>query len=146
MSVQIGRTTMSSRRTPRRVVALAALAMGAAQLLVVPAGAAEEPAKLYRVQEGVFDLRGGKSMDLTDRRVLLTLPAIQDSHLMEQGRFWISLNGQRSIVTVGARVDLKRQPQTRKTFDDKDECYLDVIDYVAPKGAPATATFRLSCV
>jgi hypothetical protein len=115
-------------------------------MLAIPTSSAEDKAKLYRVEEGVFELRGGKSIDLTDRQVLLTLMPPQDARANQPGRFLISLSGQRFMVTVGQRLDLKHYGTTRKVFADKDECYLDVIDFVAPKGAPATATFRINCL
>lgn len=108
--------------------------------------AAEGQAKLYRVDEGVFELRVGKSMDLTNRQVLLSIPVQQDDRMFAQGRFAIGLSGLRLTVVVGQRLDLKRYPNTKKALSDKDECFLDVLDFVAPKGAPGTATFRLSCL
>jgi hypothetical protein len=117
-----------------------------AVVLGISTSSADDKAKLYRVEEGVFELRAGKSIDLTDRQVLLTLMPMQDARVNQQGRFTIALSGQRYMVMIGQRVDLKHFGTTRKVFADKDECYLDVIDFVAPKGAPATATFRINCL
>ena len=103
-------------------------------------------AKLYRVDEGVFELHPGKSIDLTDRQVLLSFVSKLQDYLLADGRFRLLLNGGSLTVAVGQRIDLKRFGSTRKIFEDKDECFVDVVDFVVPKGAPATATFRLSCL
>jgi len=47
---------------------------GEARRLVVPAG------KLMRVDEGVFDLKIGRSIDLTNRRVLLSIQYRRDKN------------------------------------------------------------------
>ncbi len=99
-------------------------------------------AELYRIEDGVFQLREGKTIDLTDRFLLLAF---------QQGKkcFEITLNGRRSCIEVGNRFDLKRKHASFRLgdlFQDKNRCFLDVVEISAPKGADATAIFRLHCI
>lgn len=101
-------------------------------------------AKLLRVDEGVFELEIGKAIDLTDRKILLSI-RLSSSHRKECCQ--ITLNGERaSWRAVGSRIDLKRERGTSKYVEDKDLCYIDVIDVARPKGARGIATFRLHCI
>jgi hypothetical protein len=115
--------------------------------IAVPAG------KLMRVDEGVFTVKFGQTIDLTNRRLLLTI---------KDGPVWgedgpkccqIAVSGQ--IITgqwaedpntlIGKRIDLKRLKSTSSYVQDKERCFVDVVDVVDRKGAPGTATFRLFC-
>lgn len=99
-------------------------------------------AELYRVEDGVFQLREGKTIDLTDRFLLLAFR--QGGKCLE-----ITLNGRRSCIEVGKRFDLKWKHapfHLGKLFQDKNRCFLDVAEISAPKGADATAIFRLHCI
>jgi len=101
-------------------------------------------AKLMRVDEGVFELEIGKTIDVTDRKILLSI-RISSGHRKEC--CIITLNGERaSWRAVGSRLDLKKERSTSKYVEDKDVCYIDVIDIARPKGAPGIATFRLHCI
>ena len=111
----------------------------------LPAGATPvPPAEFYRVDEGVFALRPGMSIDLTDRKILLTFGT--DTRSFARGQFKVLINGKTELLNVGERVDLKRERSTQGAVADKAECFLDVVSFVTPKGAPATATFRLNCI
>lgn len=105
-------------------------------------------AKLTRVDDGVFELKHGQSKDLTDRKVLLTFLKHQGSGWPGDNatNFMISIAGRNDSVNAGTRIDLKQFRSTEKAFEDKAECFLDVVDFVAPRGAAANATFRLSCL
>ncbi len=105
--------------------------------LVVPA------AKLMRVDEGVFEIEIGKTIDLTDRKMLLAVTYRgQNKKCCE-----IMVSGERvRWRSVGSRINLKDLRSTKKSLEDKDVCYLDVIDFALPKGAPGIATFRLNCI
>ena len=97
---------------------------------------------------GVFDLKLGQSIDLTDRKVLLSFPnessnnanSLQDSHIIS-----FKINGTLNTAGQGKRINLKELYETKKQFADMSECFMDFIDVVTPKGAPPVATFRLSC-
>lgn len=106
-----------------------------AELRVVPA------ALLMRVDEGVFELEVGKSIDLTERKVLLNISFRRAGECCE-----IRINGQLVRWTVGGRIDLKRENSTQSYFSDRDQCFLDVVDLLIPKGTTAKATFRLHCI
>lgn len=103
-------------------------------------------AGLTRVDDGVFELRQGNSVDLTKHAILLTMRADQQPRALEKGQFAILIAGQQQVVSVGRRIDLKRQRSIERDLQSRDQCFLDVVSFIAPKGAPATATFRLSCL
>ncbi len=109
---------------------------------------ASKPATLMRVDDGVFALRFNSSIDLTDRKILLSFP--QDGNNGRQnwskGSFVIYLNGDSHWVRLGTRLDLKRGSRTQGFVADKEVCVLDVTNFVAPKGSPPVATFRLHCL
>lgn len=120
---------------PKHVKLAKLLPVPEAKRYVVPV------AKLMRVDEGVFELEIGKTIDLTDRKILLAVT--YSGRRKECCR--ITINGSSvSWRSVGARIDLKRQ--AAKFVEDKDVCYLDVIDMALPKGATGIATFRLHCI
>lgn len=99
---------------------------------------------LKQVDGGVFELRGGQSVDLTDRKLLLS---VEDEDVRDQNRphhFNVYVGGARRQVSPGTRIDLAHGDQRRRG-GNATPCFLDVVDYIAPKGAPATAKFRLSC-
>lgn len=99
-------------------------------------------AQLMRVDEGVFELEVGKTIDLTDRKVLLGVVKRRDECCI------ITLNGD-TIKThsfVGERFNLKRERSSASFVKDKDVCVLDVVDVALPKGAPGIFTFRLHCL
>lgn len=99
-------------------------------------------AELYRVDDGVFQLKEGKTIDVTDRFLLLAFR--HGKKCLE-----IVLNGRRSCIEVGKRFDLKGKHapfHLGELFQDKNQCFLDVVEIDAPKGADATATFRLHCI
>lgn len=133
--------------------ALAALALAAApaaaqqRVKVRSADAAlVPPAEFYRIEDGVFALRPGMSVDLTNRKILLTFRTDWQWNSRARDRFYILLNGNRMTVSAGSRIDFKRDRATKEAVQDKAECFLDVVSFVAPKGAPPTATFRLNCI
>lgn len=101
---------------------------------------------LDRVDDGVFQLRQGKSVDLTKHAILLTLRAEQAERDTEKSQFYIMIAGDSKRVKVGDRVDLRRVRRLERDLKTKDQCFLDVVDFVAPRGAPATATFRINCI
>lgn len=124
------------------MVAIAALGATALAQATLPAPGAG----LKRVDDGVFELRQGTSVDLTKHAILLTVKADQPERTVERGQFYVLIAGQQQQVAAGKRIDLKRMRGIDKELKSKDQCFLDVVSFVAPKGAPATATFRLSCV
>jgi hypothetical protein len=107
-----------------------------AQKSTVPAGI------LMRVDEGVFDLQLGKTIDLTDRKVLLAINLYGSQGACCE----IRLNGNRYIKSVGDRLDLKDLRALASLFTDRSQCFLDIVDVIVPQGAPARATFRLHCI
>lgn len=106
-------------------------------------GSASAPATLMRVDDGVFDLVENGTLDLTGKRILLGF--FRNERCRDSG-VDVRLNGRRDCVEVGERIDLKRNSATRDFVGDRENCFLDIVRIVAPKGAPATATFRLYCL
>ncbi len=94
-------------------------------------------AKLYKVEDGMFQLREGKTIDVTDQFLLLAF---------RHGKkcFEIMLNGKSDCIEVGKRVDLK-WPHAPfyfgDLFKDRNRCFLDVVEIDAAKGADATAAY-----
>lgn len=131
-------------------VSLVAAGLAATMVSAVAQTAKTEPvpqAKLEVVTgQGLFELRLGKSVDLTKNQWLLTFVTSQHPESLQQGRINISVAGSSYSMTVGNRLDFKSFGATRNDTKDKDKCYLDLIEVVAPKGAPATATFRFHCL
>lgn len=108
-----------------------------ARRLVVPI------AKLMRVDEGVFELGIGKTIDLTDRKILLAIRLYGTRDTCCE----ITLNGGNAgRPEPGLRIDLKGLRSTASFVEDKEICVLDVVDIALPKGAPGIATFRLHCI
>ncbi len=106
------------------------------------------PADLMVAKEGVFALRLGQSVDLGDKKILLSFPKDQNRRredISDQKRINIRLNGQVANLGQGSRVDLKTDPATTKLARDAAECFLDFTDVTVTKTAPAVATFRLVC-
>lgn len=99
-------------------------------------------AELYRVEEGVFQLKNGQSMDLTDRKVLFTFREVMPKR---NDRISVSVNGAREVLKLGDRVDLKKLRGTAKYFEGNEECFVDFFKLLVPKGAAAIASFRLYC-
>ena len=98
-------------------------------------------AQLMRVDEGVFELEIGKTIDLTDRKILLAIKYDSRRRCCR-----ITLNGRRENYEIGTRIDLKQERNTKSFVADKEVCFLDVVDIADPKGAPGIATFRLHCL
>ncbi|MEQ1697381.1 MAG: hypothetical protein ABL901_16235 [Hyphomicrobiaceae bacterium] len=102
-------------------------------------------ATLYRVDEGMFDIKRGQSIDLTDRKVLMTFTLDQHGNMAETKNINISFNGQSGYWAPGQRIDMRNWGQLAKIFKDKSVCFLDYIDLAIPKGAQPIATFRFEC-
>lgn len=128
------------------ISALAQNAGSAARLTVAPA------AKLMVVTEGVFDLSLGRSIDLTDKKLLLTFPRDQNWNSDAQfnmGRLLLTINGRTTCpsggscnIPVGRRIVLQ---DFSDKLGDRGECFLDVVELHTPKGAQPTVTLRLHC-
>ncbi len=104
--------------------------------------------KFYQVKEGVFQIKERQAVDLTDRHLLFTFRRSGRECRQEQCIVCV-LNGRSSACDIGKRFDLKwgNAPFFLKgTFADRRECVLDVVNFKKPKGAPATAVFRLRCI
>lgn len=121
---------------------LASLLTSAVAAQPLPRGVRPSTA-LKQVDGGVFELRGGQSVDLTDRKLLLSVEDEDGRDANRPHHFYVFVGGARRQVSPGTRIDLAQGDQRRR--GSATPCFLDVVDYIAPKGAPATAKFRLSC-
>lgn len=105
-----------------------------------------DPPNLYRVEDGVFEIREKQAVDLTDKSVLFNFIVDQ-----RDGGVTCSVNGDRSRCRVGDRIDFlnHRALRTRKSedhiFAGRSRCFLDVVRVTTLKGAPTTGVFRLFC-
>ena len=115
-------------------------------LVADTAARAQETSLLMRVDDGVFDMQQGASVDLTDQMVLLHLSTDAPARRGGIEWFYISLAGEKTNVKIGDRIDLKKIRAISANLSSRDECYLDVVDHVAPKGGRSVATFRLFCL
>lgn len=103
-------------------------------------------ALLHRVEAGVFQLKVGHSMDLTENKVLLTFRSLYGfERRPEEKKILITLNGDSELLMPGHRVDLLKHKQSAKSLEGYSTCFLDYVGLITPKGVPATATFRLHC-
>ncbi len=104
-------------------------------------------AQLYRVDEGIFDIKLGQVLDLTDRKVLMafsnTISGNTREAIKKYQSFRVLFNSSAVSFSLGQRLNLKSK--FNDIFKDKDECYLDLIGIATPKGAPVIATFRFHC-
>lgn len=99
-------------------------------------------AKLYRVDDGVFELREGKSVDLTDRAMLLTFRKTGEEFGAVCAQ--LVLAGREFCMRIGQQWNL--QQDFNAVFHDKERCFLNVFEINAPKGAAATALLRFYCL
>ncbi|MEO1693865.1 MAG: hypothetical protein AAFR55_01340 [Pseudomonadota bacterium] len=100
------------------------------------------PAPHYRVDEGVFGMRPGQSIDLTDRQILLTFVGVNQ----RANGLTIRLNGARRTAYVGERIDFLKDRRMRDIVQGMGRCYLDVLNLRTARGAPPTASFRINCI
>lgn len=99
------------------------------------------PAELWRVNQGLFALSVGQSIDVSDRHLLL---ALREGN----GCLEIMLNGRGSCIETGSRIDLTWQSTPfvlGDLFADKARCFIDVVRIDQAKGAETSATFRFYC-
>lgn len=109
-----------------------------------------KPALLTMVKEGVFELQHGKSIDVTDRKILLSFPKQNQYYSAEkgtfqEGRFMIFINGDDQHAGGGQRFDLKKINSTAEFVKDTDVCMLDVVELIEAKGTVARAVMRINC-
>ena len=131
-------------------VCLGAAGLAAAAVSAAAQSAKTEPAPAAKLEvvtgQGLFELRLGKSVDLTKNQWLLSFVGDNRPESLAEGRVNIKIAGAGWWMRTGDRLNLKTFNTTQKDAKDKDQCYLDLIEVVAPKGAPATATFRFHCL
>jgi hypothetical protein len=99
-------------------------------------------ARYHWVEEGIFDLELGKTIDITDRRVILNLPT---NYISEPDQVMLKVNGAPNGMRTGDRFNLKSFGPTAQVFEDMKECYMDLLNITVPKGSKKTATFRFIC-
>ena len=127
-------------------VVLVWLMSAASALSQQPVPAAEatgvEPAPHFRVDDGVFALRPGMSIDLTDIPIL----AAFSGYDAKRQQVFLKLNGTTHRLRTGDRVDFMTERRLRTLTEGRARCYLDLTNVRAARGAPVTATFRLNCI
>lgn len=134
-------TTLGLHGRPCIVAAL--LATASASFAQTADPSPTPPAELFRVEAGVFALRLGQSIDITDKYLLLALTTGQRDCLA------VSIGGRKACIEVGERIDLTEPHGTLRLgdlFADRQQCFLDVVNIDAAKGMETIVTFRLHCV
>lgn len=127
-----------------------------------------QQSQFREVTEGVFQLRVGQSMDLTDQQILLSMVGRKwryfDHEMIKCTRldnrrtfehtsadfindrlFHIEIDGINACVKTGQRIDLKSLPSATAAVKAKERCLLDVVGFDFPNPNTSTATFRLTC-
>lgn len=131
-------------------VCMVAAGLAVATIAAEAQTARTEPAPAAKLEvvtgQGLFELRLGKSVDLTKNQWLLSFVGDNRPESLADGRANIKIAGAGWWMRTGDRLNLKTFNTTQKDAKDKDQCYLDLIEVVAPKGAPAVATFRFHCL
>jgi hypothetical protein len=113
---------------------------------VAQSGPANAPAALQMVTKGVFTLREGQSMDLTDRGILLNLRRVPGNPGEQPEGAAYTINGQGGGNSrLGSRLDLKKYRASEAFLKDVRVCVLDLVSAAKPVGGSGSATFRLMC-
>lgn len=104
-------------------------------------------AEFFRVEQGVFELKQGQSIDLTDRKVLFTFRDFygMGERFRKEKNISVYVSGKSYGIRPGDRIDFKDQRHLSKYFEGNEQCFLDYVSLIAPKGASAVGTFRLHC-
>lgn len=103
-------------------------------------------ALLHRVEGGVFQIQAGKSMDMTEHKVLLTFRSLYgQKRNAEEKKILIAINGHTDIIMPGKRINLLKHKKTAASLEGYTECFVDYVGLITPKGVLAKATFRLHC-
>ncbi len=103
-------------------------------------------ALLHRVEGGVFQVQVGKSMDMTERKILLTFRELYGhKRNADEKKILITINGDSEIVRPGKRINLLKHKIASKSLEGYSDCFVDYVGLITPKGVPAKATFRLHC-
>ena len=129
-------------------MSIAATASATAQQQAPKQKSGTPTATLYRVDGGMFDMREGDIIDLTDRKILLKLIPMDRNDLEKSKRIKLQVTGSGSrqpALTVGDRLDLHKTDAASELLKDKKVCYLDLIGLTVPKAVPYIATFRFVC-
>lgn len=138
---------IDDRGVARQAIAETVAKQAAAESFVKQTAAETSAPLRYVSGNGLFDLALGQVIDLTDRKVLMTLPIVNYDidRIVSNKEIMFMINGHRVDTRQGMRIDLKDLRPSSNTFKDMAECYLDVLDVVAPKGGKPFATFRFNC-
>lgn len=100
---------------------------------------------LYTVSNGQFRIQADQTVNITDENVIFKF-TVDDND-----RMWCYANGGYHQCANGGRMDFKSgrpgfNPRLDPApFESMAECYIDVVALIEVKGAPTSATFRLSC-
>lgn len=100
-------------------------------------------ARLMRIDEGIFELQVGRTVDLTDKKIMIMIEAIQNAEDPARARVVIRYPGNTVGFEIGRRWNLKNT--FSDTLREYRECFIDIVRVVAPRGAPASATLRMEC-
>lgn len=132
-----------------------ALVSGAAAQLTPTPGATVVPldgSQLYRIEEGLFQIQQNQTVDITDRSILFTI-----GYDKRRDQTLCMVNGNSNPCVTGARIGFQSgvvasgggtyytKGIKAKDFEDKEQCFIDVVSIKKVKGAPIIGTFRLSC-
>lgn len=102
----------------------------------------EDKFQLSHVENGVFEMRYGIPVDLTDKNILVTFRRGQSCNE-------IVINGRSNCVLTGNRFDFKRRVAPfyfGAIFKNKEKCFLEVLGIDEKPESQTTGIFRLQCI
>ncbi|WP_296575205.1 hypothetical protein [Phreatobacter sp.] len=100
-------------------------------------------ARLMRVDEGIFELQVGRTVDLTDKKIMIMIDSIQNAEDPTRALVIFRYPNSSAGFRIGSRWNLK--DFFREELRDYKACFIDIVRVIAPRGAPASATLRMEC-
>lgn len=109
----------------------------------VPMFSLSDNAQFLRVDEGIFEIQVGRTIDLTDKKLTFMISRIENIDQPAHSIVSFRIGGDSYSLEMGGRFDIRRHRE--KDLREYKFCYLDLIRVTEARGAPPSATFRLEC-
>lgn len=108
----------------------------------VPVLTLKDNANLVRIDSGIFEIQVGRTIDITDEKLIFMITSVQGFDDPANIRVNFIFGGRQDHINMGKRVNLKSMSDDLKKFK---RCNIDLVKAEEVRGAPASATFRLDC-
>lgn len=109
----------------------------------IPMFSASDNAQFVRVDEGIFEIQVGRTIDLTDKKLIFMLSRITDIETPSSARAQMTIAGNNFSLGLAERLNLKNA--FSNDLRDYRNCWMDLIRVTDARGAPPSATFRMEC-